>query len=99
MTAAGAFGVEGMDGTALESLDGVLDEARLVQRVGVDHNLDVVIVGDRQAAVDCGRRRAPVLVQLERTGAGLDHLLQRRRPRGVALAGETEIDRKRVSRL
>ena len=70
-----------------------------VQRVGVDHHLDVVIVGDRQAAVDRRRRRAPVLVQLERAGAGLDHLHQRRRPRGIALAGEAEIDRKRVGRL
>ena len=49
----------------------------LVERVGVDHHLHVVVVGDREAAVDRGRRRAPVLVQLERAGAALDHLLQR----------------------
>ena len=49
------------------------------ERVGVDHHLHVVLVGDRQAAVDGGRRRAPVLVQLERAGAGLDHFLERRR--------------------
>ncbi len=77
MAAAGAFGVEGVNGAALERLDGVLDEARFVQRVGVDHHLDVVVVGDAQAVVDRGGRRAPVLVQLERAGAGLDHLLQR----------------------
>ena len=71
----------------------------LVERVGVDHHLHVVIVGDRQAAVDRRRRRAPVLVQLERTGAALDHLLQRRRARRVALAGEAEIHGKAVGGL
>ncbi len=70
-----------------------------VQRVGVDHHLHVVFFGDRQAAIDRRRRRAPVLVQLERTGAGLDHFLQRGGARGVAFAGEAEIDRERVGRL
>ena len=60
----------------------------LVQRIGVDHHLHVVVVGDAQAIVDRGRRRAPVLVQLERAGAGLDHLLERGRARRIALAGE-----------
>src|SRR5262249_22931305 len=39
--AAGALGVKGVDGAALERLDGVLDEAGLVKRVGVDHHLYV----------------------------------------------------------
>ena len=50
-----------------------------VQRVGVDHHLHVVVIGDREAAVDGGGRGAPVLVQLQRAGAGLDHLHQRAR--------------------
>ena len=99
VAAAGAFGVKGMDGAALEGFDGVLDEARLVERVAVDHHLHVVFVGDRQAAVDGRRRRAPILVQLERAGAGLDHFFERSGARGVALAGEAEIDRQRVGRL
>ncbi len=99
MAAAGALGVEGVDGAALEGGDGVLDEAGFVQRVGVDHHLHVVIVGDRQAAVDGGRRRAPVLVQLQRAGAGQHLLLERRRQRGVALAGEAEVHREAVRRL
>ena len=99
VAAAGAFGMEGVDGAALEGLDGVLDEAGFVERVGVDHHLDVVVVRDREAAVDRRRRRAPVLVQLQRAGAGLDHFLQRRRARGVALAGEAEVHRKPVCRL
>jgi hypothetical protein len=36
-----------------------------VERVGVDHHLHVVFVGDGEAIVDRGGRRAPVLVQLE----------------------------------
>ncbi len=71
----------------------------LVERVGVDHHLDVVIVSHRQAAVDRGRRGAPVLVQLQGAGARLDLLLQRGGQRGVALAGETEIYRKCVGGL
>ena len=98
MAAAGALGVEGVDRAALEGGDGVLDEAALVQRVGVDHHLHVHAVGDRQAAVDRGRRRAPVLVQLERGGAGLDLLDQRLGPAGVALAGEGEVDRQALGR-
>ena len=93
MAAARALGVEGVDGAALERLDRVLDEARFVERIGVDHHLHVVIVGDRKAAVDRGRRRAPVLVQFERAGAGLDLLDQRGGLGGVALAGEAEVHR------
>ena len=99
VAAAGAFGVEGVDGAALERLDGVFDEAGFVERVGVDHHLDVVIVGNRQAAVDRRRRRAPILVQFQRAGAGLDHFLERRRARRIAFAGKAEIDRKIVGRL
>ena len=50
----------------------------LVQRVGVDRDLRRRSLGDGQAAVDGGRRRAPVLVQLKAAGAGL-HLLDRGR--------------------
>ena len=99
VAAAGAFGMKGVDGAALERLDGVLDEAGFVERVGVDHHLHVVVVGDREAAVDRRRRRAPVFVQFHRAGAGLDHFLERRRPRSIALAGKAKIHRKAVGRL
>ena len=71
----------------------------LVQRVGVDHHLHVVVVGHRQRAVDGRRRRAPVLVQLEAGGAAQDLLDQRLGLRGVALAGEGEVHREGVGRL
>src|SRR6202011_1651039 len=85
MAAAGAFGMEGMDGAALERGDGVLDEARLIERVGVDHHLHVVVVGDRQAAIDRCRGGSPVLVQLQRTGTAFDHLLKGCWARRIAL--------------
>ena len=47
----------------------------------------------RQAAVDRGRRGAPVLVQLEPAGAGRDLLAQRLGQAGVALAEEADVDR------
>src|SRR5690606_26157145 len=77
VAATGAFGVEGVNGAALEGGDGVLDEAGFVERVGMDHHLHVVVVGDGEAVVDGSRGGAPVLVQLEAGGAGLDHLHQR----------------------
>ena len=56
MAAARAFGVEGMNRAALERGDGVLDEAGFVEGVGVDHHLDIVVVGDRETAIDRGGR-------------------------------------------
>ena len=79
MPATGALGVVGVDRAAGDRPNGVFEEAGLVQRVGVDRKLHVVLVGDAQAGVDHGRRRAPVLVHLEAAGAGLDLLAQRRR--------------------
>ena len=99
VAAAGALGVEGVDGAALEGGDGVLDEAGFVQRVGVDRDLHVHLVGDGEAAVDRGRRRAPVLVQLEAAGAGRDLLAQRLGQAGIALAEEADIDRPGLQRL
>src|SRR5580704_19479357 len=99
MPAARALGVEGVDGAALEGLDRVLDKTRFVQRISVDHDLDVMVVGDAEAAVDRRRRRAPVLVQFERAGAGLDLLDERGWLGRVALASEAEVHRISVGGL
>ena len=65
VAAAGSFGVEAVDRPALHRGDRVGEEAGLVQRVGVDGDLDVVLVGYREARVDDRGRGAPVFVQLE----------------------------------
>jgi hypothetical protein len=77
VTATGAFGVVGVDGAALEGGEGGFDEAGFVEGVGVDRHLHVVLVGHAQAVVDAAGRGAPVLVQLQADGAGLDLLDQR----------------------
>ena len=46
VAAARALAVVRVDRASLEGRDRVFDEARLVQRVGVDRHLDVVLVGD-----------------------------------------------------
>ena len=99
MAAAGAFGVVGVDRPAGDGGDGVLDEAGLVQRVGVDGDLHVEAVGDAQAAVDGGGRRAPVFVQLQAAGAGADLLFQRPGQAAVAFAQKAEVDRERLGGL
>ena len=55
MAAAGTLGVEGVDGAPLEGGDGGLDEAGFVERVGVDRNLHVHLVGHgRQQSIAAG---------------------------------------------
>ena len=77
VAAARAFGVVRVDHAALERLDAGLDEAGFVQRVGVDRDLHVVVVGHRQAVVD--RRRRDVAVDARVLDEGVfgqdrDHL-------------------------
>src|ERR1051326_2673458 len=93
MAAARAFGVKGVDVAALEGGDRILDKTALVQRVGVDRDRDVELLGHGETAIDRRRGRAPILVQFEPARAGLDHLDERLRLRGVTFAEKTEIDR------
>ena len=86
VAAAGTLGVEAVDRPALDRRDRVGEEPGLVERVGVDGDLDVVLVGDRQAGVDDGGGGAPVLVELQAAGAGLDLLRERLGQAAVALA-------------
>ena len=97
--AARALRVIHVDGPAGDRLQRVLEEAALVERVGVQLDLEVELVRDAQAAVDRRRRRAPVLVDLEPEAAGLDLLDQRRRAGGVAAAEEAEVHRPGLRRL
>ena len=99
VTAAGALGVVRVNGPPLERADRVLDEPALVERVGVDRDLHVELVGDAERAVDRRRRRPPVFVELEPDGARHDLLAQRIGRRRVALAEEAQVDRERLGRL
>ena len=46
MAAAGAFGMKRVNRSTLERVDSVFNKATFVQRVGVDHHLDVHVIGD-----------------------------------------------------
>ena len=72
VTTASTFGVIGVNRPAFEGRPRRFDKARLVERVGVDADLHVEFFGDRQARIDGCWRRAPVLVQLETAGSGLN---------------------------
>ena len=62
MAAARAFGMVRMNRAAFDSRDRVFNEAGFIQGIGMDGDLDVVPVGDAQAAIDGSGRRAPVFV-------------------------------------
>ena len=74
VSAAGAFGVIRVDGAAVDGADRVFDEAGLIQRVGVDADLHIVLIGHVQRAVDDSRRGAVVLMVLETAGTRFDLL-------------------------
>ncbi len=99
MAAARAFGVIGVDGAALECRHRRFDEAGFVQRVGMDRDLRIGVVGHRQAAVDRRGRGAPVLVQLQADRAGRDLFDQGRGLARIALAEKADIDGPAVGRL
>src|SRR5262245_36631717 len=77
VAAAGTFSVIRVNRAAVDCGNRVFDEARFVQRVGVNGYLHVVLVGYREAPVDRRRRRAPVFMKLETDGAGADLLAKR----------------------
>ena len=91
MAAAGAFGVISVDDPAVDGFERGFDKTGLVEGVRVDGDLDVVLVCDFQAAIDCGRRGPPVFVKLEADGARENLFGQTLRQRCVAFAGETEV--------
>jgi len=89
--AARAFGVEGANATTGHGGDGVLHKAGFVERVRVDGDLRVGLVRHVQAVADGRGRGAPVFVQLEANGPGVDLLVQRIGQAGVALAEEAQV--------
>lgn len=96
---AGAFGVVRVDSTVLESSNGLLDKARLVESVSVDKALDIKLIADGQAGVDGSRCASPVLVKLKTTGTSVDLLAKSLRGRIVSFAGDTDVDREGVTGL
>ena len=77
MSAAGAFGVVGVDRTAVHGGDRILDVSALVERIGVDGHLHIETIGDPQCGADRSGSRTPILVNLQTAGSGFDLLFER----------------------
>ncbi len=92
MAAAGSFRVIHVDRAPGDGGEGILDEAGLVERVGVELHLEIDVVGDRETRVDGRRHRAPVFVDLEAEAAGLELLDQGSGLVGIPPPQEAEID-------
>ena len=99
MSATCALGVVGVDGAAIDSGDSILYITTLVEGVGVDGHLYIMVVGHLQRGTYCGRSRAPILVNLQAAGSRLDLLNKRFLARAVTLAQETYIYRQTLGRL
>ena len=97
VAAAGAFGVIGVDGPAADGGDGVVDKPGFIQRVGVDGDLNIELVGDLKASVDCSRGGSPILVQLQTAGSCLDLFSERIARGGISLPQKSEIHWPRFS--
>src|SRR3954470_22664444 len=99
MTASSPFGVVGVDRPSSDGRNRVFNKSALVDGIGVNRNLDVVLVPDREAGIDRRRRRSPVLVQFQSTRACFDLMAQRITSRAISLSEEPDIDRQMVSCL
>ncbi len=99
MPATGPFGVKGVDGSALEGCDSGFDKTALVQRVGVDGNLHIHVIGDREAAIDGGGSRTPVFMKLQAARPGLDLFNETRWRARIAFAQDAEIHGKGIGGL
>jgi hypothetical protein len=86
--------------SALERVDRRLDETGLVQRVGVDIDLNVVLIPDRQRSIDTLWRATPVFMQLETGRSGFNYVLESLTAgaRIVSFTGERKVERNPVRR-
>mmetsp|Transcript_4412 Transcript_4412/g.12438 ORF Transcript_4412/g.12438 Transcript_4412/m.12438 type:complete len:433 (-) Transcript_4412:697-1995(-) len=99
MAATGTFGVVGVDCPALHGGDGVIHEARLVQSVRMDSNLDIVVIGKSQRGIDRRWGRSPVLVKLEAGGSSPKDRVKNCRVGRIALAGEAKVQGQAIGGL
>ena len=99
MATARTFRVIGVNGATLERGQRVFDKARFIQGIGVNGDLHIVLLSHRQAAINGGRRGAPVFVQLQPHHARFDLLNQTLRQAGIALAQQTKVHRQVFQRL
>ena len=91
MTAARAFRVIGVDDTAFHGGDGIFHIAGFVQRIRMDGDLHVHLVGHGKSMAYHGRHGAPVLMDLEAAGARFYLLAQGLGSAGMALGQQAHV--------
>ena len=65
MAAASALGVVHMNSAAFDCGQRVFEESAFVQRVGMQLDLEIHFIGNRETAIDGGRHGAPVFMDLQ----------------------------------
>src|SRR5262249_322665 len=99
MPPTGSFGVKGMDSPAFERCDSPFDETALVLMVGMNGNLYIHVIRDREAAIDGSRSCTPVFMKLQAARSGLDLLNESRPQACIAFAEEAKIHGKGIGSL
>src|ERR1700741_3527887 len=96
MPASRPFSVKRVNRPAFEGGDCIFDEAALVQRVGVNENLHIHVIRNRQATIDGERRCAPVLIKFQAPRSRLDLLNEARWRACVALTKKPKVHGKTI---
>ena len=99
VAASGTFGVVHMDGPALDRGQGIFEEPALVERVGVQLDLEIEFIGDRQAGIDHRRHRSPVFMDLQSDAPARYLVVDGLGLRRIAAAEKSEVDRPMFGRL
>ena len=99
MSASRSLGVKAVNRSALEGGDCILDEPAFVERICMDQNLNIHVICNRQAAINCGGRRTPVFMKFEAACPALDLLNEARWRACVSLAEKTKVHGKAISGL
>ena len=96
VSTAGAFGVVRVNRPAFHCSNGIVNKARFVERVSVNGNGDVVLVGKVQGRFNGAGRCAPVFVQFESRSPRPEDIVQDTGIARVALAGKAKVEWKAV---
>src|SRR4029077_4589971 len=93
------FSVKRVNRSALESSDCIFDETALVKGVGVNENLHIHVIRNRQPTIDGAGRCPPVLMKFEATRPRFDLLNEARWRACVSFAEKAKVDGKAIGCL
>jgi hypothetical protein len=79
MTTSSTLGMVGMDGPSLHGSDGIIDKARFVQRIGMNGNSNIMIIGKTQTCVNGRWRSTPILVELQKISGNTSQNISKKR--------------------